>query len=89
MTAEGKTPTEIAAELGCHRTYVYRVLGKMSDSRKVLAMLEDMCREIREIKSMLRLLMGEARHPVTRALRRSALATSPRNGSGTTFSSEN
>ena len=89
MTAEGKTPTEIAAELGCHRTYVYKVLGHLSDSKKVLSMLEDMRREIREIKSMLRLMQGEARHPVSRVLRRDAFSTAPRNGSGITFPSEN
>lgn len=45
----------------------------MSDSRKVLSALEEIRREIREIKSMIRLMQGEARHPVTRSLRRDFL----------------
>ncbi len=70
LSAEGKSPTEIAAELNVRRDYVYKILNHEENASTIKGLLQILIGQNKEIISNQRLLLGEERHPVRRALQR-------------------
>ena len=61
---------QISATLSVSRSYVYAVLSRGRGASRHQALLEAILREIREMRSEIRLALKQARHPVDRRLER-------------------
>ena len=70
LSSEGKSPTQIAAELGVRRDYVYKILSHDGDANTIKGLMKTIINQNKEIISNQRLLLGEERHPIRRALQR-------------------
>jgi len=64
----GKSPVEIAAELGVARAYTYKVLGFVTSRRSMEGKLAEILREIRELRSEIRNLTGAPKNVILKRI---------------------
>lgn len=68
LHADNKKASEIAKTVGVNRSYVYQIIGHKAERWRQRDVQDQILREVRELRSEIRLLMGQKRHPVARLL---------------------
>lgn len=54
LLAEGLPPNQIAREVRCHRSYVYRISGQIEERISTRKLLEQVLREVISLRSEIR-----------------------------------
>lgn len=68
LESDGKKASEIAKTIGVNRSYVYQIIGHKNERHRQRDMQDQVLREIRELRSEIRLALGRKRHPIARLL---------------------
>ena len=68
LYVDGKTPNEIASLVGCQRSYARKILNLLSTRRSMERKLEDIHREVRELRAELREALGIPRDIVLKRI---------------------